>query len=149
LPDPKDFTSSDTISIHISQLVKETSTLHKVISKYLHPDALKSILSQIFRCYVIKLEEDFRRIDLFSSAAKNRLLIDVQYLITELSSLDGVDGLGNHLEVCINNIKIKIKIKDKDKGRKNSFAASNTSPDKKGVPALPTPKNPPSNFANK
>lgn len=36
-----------------------------------------------------------------------RLLIDVQYLMQKLSSLDGVDGPGNHLEVVVNNIKIK------------------------------------------
>ena len=36
-----------------------------------------------------------------------RLLIDVQYLISQLSSLEGLDGPGNHLEVCVNNMKIK------------------------------------------
>jgi hypothetical protein len=67
-------------------------------------------------------------------------LIDVQYLITELSSLDGVDGPGNHLEVCVNNIKIK------DKRTRGASLVPSLSPDKKGVPALPTSKNPPSNF---
>jgi hypothetical protein len=38
-----------------------------------------------------------------------RLLADVHYLIENLTSLDGVDGPGSQLEVCVNNIKIKDK----------------------------------------
>ena len=38
---------------------------------------------------------------------QRRLLIDVQYFIFKLSSLDGCDGPGNHLEVVVNNTKIK------------------------------------------
>ena len=33
--------------------------------------------------------------------------MDVQYFIRQLSSLDGIDGPGNHLEVCVNNTRIK------------------------------------------
>ena len=33
----------------------------------------------------------------------------MQYFITSLSSLEGIDGPGNHLEVVVNNHKIKDK----------------------------------------
>lgn len=39
-PEQKDF-SSDTISVPMSVLVKETTTLHKVISKFLPPESLR------------------------------------------------------------------------------------------------------------
>lgn len=89
-------------------------------------------MNEIFRTYVRRFEEDFRRIELFSSAAKNRLLIDVQFLIAELSNLDNVDGPGNHLEVCINNIKIKDK-------RSYSRSPSISFPHVNKLPVTPTP----------
>lgn len=100
----------------MSLLVKETCTLFKVLFKYLSSDALKKIMAEVFRTYSQKLDEELRKLDLFSSAGKNRfdldltrLLIDVQYYIEKLGSLDGIDGPGNHLEVVVNNIKIKDK----------------------------------------
>ena len=70
-PDQKDF-GSDGISMTMSTLVKETCSLHKVLAKYLPPESLKSIMTEIFRSYVKKLEEQLKKIDLFSSAGKNR-----------------------------------------------------------------------------
>lgn len=99
---------------------------------------MRTILSQIFRCYVLRLEEELRGVELFSSAAKNRLLIDIQYLITQLSSLDGVDGPGNHLEVCVNNIKIKDKRNYVPAApRSNVSASSNMQNLKSSTPVAP------------
>ncbi|KAJ3336486.1 hypothetical protein HDU91_001767 [Kappamyces sp. JEL0680] len=93
----------------MSTLVRETSTLHKVISKYLPPESLKSIMNEIFRSYTKRLEDDLKKIDLFSSSGKNRLLADTHHFTEVLSGLDGVDGPGSQLEVCVNNIRIKDK----------------------------------------
>jgi vacuolar protein sorting-associated protein 54 len=135
----------------MANLVKETTTLYKVLSKYLPPDSLKSILNEVFRAYVRRLEEELRRIDLFSSAAKNRLLIEVQYLIAQLSSLDGVDGPGNHLEVCVNNIKIKDKRTYVSAVPRGSISPASGVPPGKQPPVPPAPplaKNNLSAFAN-
>ncbi|KAI8910410.1 Vps54-like protein-domain-containing protein [Gorgonomyces haynaldii] len=125
----KDFV--DGVSVPMGTLVKETTTLHKVLNKYLPPEALKSVLTEIFRSYNKRFEEDLKKIDLFSSAAKNRLLIDVQHLISQLSALVGVDGPGNHLEVCVNNIKIKDK---------RTYVPANSVKNVPPAPAAPVPK---------
>ncbi|KAJ3218840.1 hypothetical protein HDU67_003795 [Dinochytrium kinnereticum] len=96
-PEPKDILSDEAGSVPMSQLVKETVTLHRVLSKYLEVDTLRKILGNVFRLYNNKMEEEFKGIELFTSAGKN----------SQLSSLDNVDGPGNHLEVVVNNIKIK------------------------------------------
>ncbi|KAI8854401.1 Vps54-like protein-domain-containing protein [Chytridium lagenaria] len=106
-PEPKDVVPDDPASTPMSQLVKETVTLHRVLSKYLDVDTLRKIVGNVFRLYNNKMEEEFKNIELFTSAGKNRLLIDVQFFISQLSALDNVDGPGNHLEVVVNNIKIK------------------------------------------
>ena len=108
-PATTDFVEKDGVSVHMALVIKETTTLHRVLSKYFPSEPLKLIMTQIFRSYNQRLEEEYRRIDLFSSAGKNRLLIDAQYYISQLSSLEGVDGPGNQIEVCVNNIKIKDK----------------------------------------
>jgi len=106
-PDAKDFSVEEGVSLYIAMLVKETSTLFRVLFKYLSSDSLKKIMGEVFKVYGSKLEEELRKLDLFSSAGKNRLLIDVQYYIEKLGALDSIDGPGNHLEVVVNNIKIK------------------------------------------
>ncbi|KAJ3042297.1 hypothetical protein HDV00_007664 [Rhizophlyctis rosea] len=106
-PDPHDFPAEATISLHMDNLVKETSRLHTVIMRYLSTETVKYIMQQVFASYTQRLEESLKTIDLYSGAGKNRLLIDIQYFIQRLSALDGVDGPGNHLEVVVNNIKIK------------------------------------------
>lgn len=112
-------------------LVKETSALHAVISKYLPPAPLNSIFTQVLREYTRKLDSGFQGIDLFSSAGKNRLMIEAQFLISSLSALEGIDGPGGHLEVCVNNIKIK--------DRRTWVPAPRPSP---GVPKPPPPTPP-------
>ncbi|KAI9203421.1 Vps54-like protein-domain-containing protein [Polychytrium aggregatum] len=98
---------TDVTSVYMVALVKEIGTLHRVLIKLLRPEAIKMIFTQIFREYVIQLEDDLKKMDLFTSAGKNRLLIDIQYFIQNCSDLEGIDGPGNHLEVVVNNIKIK------------------------------------------
>ncbi|KAJ3050529.1 hypothetical protein HK097_008530 [Rhizophlyctis rosea] len=106
-PEQKDFLPDSSVSVHMNTLVGETSRLHTVIMRYLPIDTVKFIMQQVFASYTQRLEESLKTIDLFSGAAKNRLLIDIQFFIQKLSALDGVDGPGNHLEVVVNNIKIK------------------------------------------
>ncbi|KAL7750055.1 hypothetical protein RI367_004570 [Sorochytrium milnesiophthora] len=96
-------------SSYMEQLVKETTTLHKVLGKYLPIDIVKRVLGEIFICYGIKLEDELKRLDIYTSVAKNRLLFDAQYYVQRMSALEGIDGPGNQLEVVVNNMRIKDK----------------------------------------
>ncbi|KAJ3416012.1 hypothetical protein HDV05_003609 [Chytridiales sp. JEL 0842] len=96
-PDAKDFTADNSSTVHMASLVKETSTLHRVLMKYLDTDTLRYVMTEVFKTYTKKLEDDFKKIDLFTSAGKN----------SSLSTLEGIDGPGNYLEVVVNNVKIK------------------------------------------
>ncbi|KAJ3108116.1 hypothetical protein HK100_003483 [Physocladia obscura] len=115
-PETKDMTPEKTCSVHIAALVKETTSMYRVLTKFLPKPSVKRIMGQIFKVYNDGLTEEFKNIDLFTSAGKNRLLIDGQYLIAELSMLENIDGLGNSVEVAINNIRIR------DKSEKRSVA---------------------------
>ncbi|KAJ3066837.1 hypothetical protein HDU99_003718, partial [Rhizoclosmatium hyalinum] len=116
-PDAKDMTSDQACSIHIGGLVKETQTMHRVLFKFLPKSVLQNVMGQIFKAYNKGLEEELKKIELYTSAGKNRLLMDGQHLMAELSALDDVDGPGNSIEVVINNIKIR------DKSQKSSVTS--------------------------
>jgi vacuolar protein sorting-associated protein 54 len=73
-PDAKDFSPDNSSTVHMASLVKETSTLHRVLSKYLGSDTLRFVMSEVFKEYTKKLEDDFKKLDLFTSAGKNRLI---------------------------------------------------------------------------
>lgn len=47
--------------------------MNKAITKYLDIESMRLIMSEIYKIYNTKLEEDlYKKIDIFSSAAKNR-----------------------------------------------------------------------------
>lgn len=96
-------------SEYMKNLVKDTVKLHKIVRKHLSPDAVKGIFANIFPMFQKTLEETFNHIDLFTSHGKNRVLMDVQYYVNILSSLEWINGPGNQLEVVVNNIRIKDK----------------------------------------
>ncbi|KAJ3027241.1 UNVERIFIED_CONTAM: hypothetical protein HDU68_004198 [Siphonaria sp. JEL0065] len=108
-PDTKDMTSDQSSSVHVASLIKETQTMHRVLMKFLPKPVLQNVMGQIFKSYNKGLEEELKNIELYTSAGKNRLLMDGQHLMAELSALDNVDGPGNSIEVTINNIKIRDK----------------------------------------
>jgi len=64
-------------------------------------------MKEVLTNYTTRLEKELGTVEIYSSNAKNRLLIDFQYYIQKLSLLDGIDGPGNRLEVVVNNITIK------------------------------------------
>ncbi|KAI3643121.1 hypothetical protein MP228_012676 [Amoeboaphelidium protococcarum] len=94
---------------YMKALVKETIKLHKILHKYLFAERLREIFVHIFDLYNKKLSQEYQKLDIYSAGAKSRLLADVQYFITTLSSLDNVDSVSNELEVVVNNIRIKDK----------------------------------------
>lgn len=106
-PDPKDLSTEPRLSNYIIGLVKETTNLYKVLIKYLSISVVKSIMTEIFQFYDVKLEEEFKKINFYTSAGKGRLLKEVEYYLENLGSLSLIDGPGNHLEIVVNNIKIK------------------------------------------
>jgi vacuolar protein sorting-associated protein 54 len=53
-------------------LVKETATLHKVLSKYLTPQTVDSVLSQVVDANAHRLSEEYGKVEFKSEEAKKR-----------------------------------------------------------------------------
>ena len=57
---------------YAEMLVKETVTLHKVLSKYLAAQTVDAVLSQVLAAITTRLGEEYGRIDLKSDEGKKR-----------------------------------------------------------------------------
>lgn len=96
----------ETQSSPIETMVRESTLLHKVISKILPVVELKQIFKEIFTLYTTSLTLEISKTKISSVVAKNNLLSDVQYFIQKLNSLPLIDGLDNSLEIQVNKITI-------------------------------------------
>ncbi|KAG9012078.1 hypothetical protein FRB94_011774 [Tulasnella sp. JGI-2019a] len=86
---------------YMEVLVKETVTLHKVLSKYLSGPTVELIMSQVFATVTHRLTEEYGKIELPSQEAKTRLLQDAKYLHDKLSGLKNVSIPGSMLETVV------------------------------------------------
>ncbi|OUM64248.1 hypothetical protein PIROE2DRAFT_26427, partial [Piromyces sp. E2] len=94
-------------NVYMLLMVKDLTSLYRLLSKIIPIEILQNIMKEVLTSYTTRLEKELGNVEIYSSNAKNRLLIDFQYYIQKLSLLDGVDGPGNRLEVVVNNITIK------------------------------------------
>ncbi|KAG5654120.1 hypothetical protein H0H81_007172 [Sphagnurus paluster] len=78
------------VNDYIEILVKETVTLHKVLSRYLSIPIVEYVMTQVFAAINHGLSEEYGKIELPHQEAKNRLLADAKYLHQKLSALKNV-----------------------------------------------------------
>jgi len=91
------------VNDYMNVLVKETVTLHKVLTRYLQESASEYVMSQVFASINHRLSEEYGKIELPSHEAKNRLSRDVKYLHQHLSGLKGVVASTSMLETIVND----------------------------------------------
>ncbi|KAI0253534.1 Vps54-like protein-domain-containing protein [Lactifluus subvellereus] len=68
------------VNEYMELLVKETVTLHKVLSRYLASPVVEFVMTQVFASINHRLSEEYTKIDLPTLEAKERLLTDARYL---------------------------------------------------------------------
>ncbi|TFY63612.1 hypothetical protein EVG20_g6246 [Dentipellis fragilis] len=101
LPPPKPGVNS-----YMELLVKETVTLHKVLSRYLSSAVVEYVMSQVFAAINHRLSEEYTNIELPSPEAKARLLADAQYLHAKFSVLKNVTAPMGMLETVVSEKRV-------------------------------------------
>ncbi|KAJ3850623.1 vacuolar protein sorting-associated protein 54 [Lentinula lateritia] len=89
------------VNDYIELLVKETVTLHKVLSRYLSAAVVEDVMSQVFAAINHRLSEEYSKIELPHAEAKSRLLEDVKFLHQKLSALKTVGKPSMMLETVV------------------------------------------------
>nr|ODN89258.1 hypothetical protein L204_06195 [Cryptococcus depauperatus CBS 7855] len=80
-------TSKDGPSSYAEMLVKETATLHKVLSKYLASETVETVLSEVVVSITTRLIEEYSRIEVTSEEGKVRMLQDITLISSRLKPL--------------------------------------------------------------
>jgi len=94
------------VNEYMEVLVKETTTLHKVLSRYLSPAIVEDVMAQVFAAINHRLSEEYGKIALPHREAKLRLLADAKYLHQKLSGLKNVGAPSGMLETVIAELSI-------------------------------------------
>ncbi|GAA94146.1 uncharacterized protein L969DRAFT_46235 [Mixia osmundae IAM 14324] len=101
---------SNSPNAYMESLIKESATLHKVLSRYLESTTLEDIMMQVFSAIHNRLADEFGRIPLKSQIAKDRLLADATYLRVRWSELKGLQRAtpGEELERLVGSKPIVV-----------------------------------------
>ncbi|RMZ77210.1 hypothetical protein DV738_g4515, partial [Chaetothyriales sp. CBS 135597] len=78
-------------------LVKETTTLQRVLAKHLPDNVVMAVMGPVFASYRQLWERGFGDVELRTDRAKERMLDDVRFLRDRISKLEGAGDLGDHL----------------------------------------------------
>jgi vacuolar protein sorting-associated protein 54 len=73
-------------------LVKETTTLHRVLSRYLQGPTVELVMGQVFSSINARLAEEFENAELKSQKGRERMLADAKYLTSRLGDLKGTES---------------------------------------------------------
>lgn len=79
---------------YMEALVKEHTTLHKVLSRFLQPETVQHIMTQVFAALDAKLADLYGKVELKSQGAQDRMLVDVRYLASKLGGLKSLEDNG-------------------------------------------------------
>ncbi|KAI7854197.1 Vps54-like protein-domain-containing protein [Circinella umbellata] len=91
---------------YMETLVKETMTLHKVLSKYLPHQNLQTIMKEVFGSFTTQLSQEINKLSIQTEAGKDRLAKDAAYFTRRLSTLNGIDPPSNAVINAVNEISI-------------------------------------------
>lgn len=90
--------SSSTGTTFITEAIKNTSTMHKVLSAQLPPEQVQEIFSRIFELLNRQVPEYFANVKPTTPAGEQRVLDDVMFLSESLERLRGVKAANLDLE---------------------------------------------------
>lgn len=125
---------AETPNAYMQALVKETVTLHKVLSKYLGSTTTEPIMSDVFASINHRLGEEYQRIPLPSVEAKERMLSDARFLHEKISALRGAGSLSNMLETIVQEKPIVRPGASNANGITNGAATQNSSSPSSSTP---------------
>ena len=91
------------VNPYMETLVKETTTLHKVLSKHLPEMTVGMIMDPVFSSYREQWGKAFGETEVKTAAGKQRMLRDVEYFRSRISKLEGAAPLGDFLFRLVEN----------------------------------------------
>ncbi|KAI0552072.1 Vps54-domain-containing protein [Xylaria curta] len=85
------------VNLYMETLVKETVTLHRVLTKHLPESTVRLIMTPVFESYKNQIGKTLEAIETKTAISTNRMESDINYLIARLGKIDGFGDAGDHL----------------------------------------------------
>lgn len=98
--------TGEAINPYMETLVKETTTLHKVLSKHLPEMTVRMIMDPVFSSYREQWGKGFAEVEVKTAAGKQRMLRDVEFLRSRIGKLEGAATLGDFLVKLVENKQV-------------------------------------------
>ncbi|KPM36360.1 hypothetical protein AK830_g10205 [Neonectria ditissima] len=106
-----DWDSAETKGVHpyMETLAKETSTLHRVLTKHLPETSIQMIMLPVFSSYKDQLGSTLQEANPKTEVGIQSMLNDLDFLSTKLGKLDGFGDTGEFLEKIVKAKKVEPK----------------------------------------
>ncbi|KAF7554217.1 hypothetical protein G7Z17_g3084 [Cylindrodendrum hubeiense] len=94
---------------YMETLAKETTTLHRVLTKHLPETSIQMIMIPVFSSYKDQLGSTFQDADPKTEMGIESMLYDVDFLATKLGKLDGFGDTAEFLAKIIKSKKVMVE----------------------------------------
>ncbi|KAK4127633.1 Vps54-domain-containing protein [Parathielavia appendiculata] len=98
--------ASNATNEYMETLAKETTTLHRNLTKHLHEGTVRLIMLPVFKNYKDTFGAAYQGVELKTEQGRERMLRDVEYFQSRLGKIDGFEDAGDHLLNIIKSKKI-------------------------------------------
>ncbi|KAF4452515.1 hypothetical protein F53441_4627 [Fusarium austroafricanum] len=95
------------IHSYMETLAKETTTLHRVLTKHLPETSIQMIMLPVFSSYRDQLGSSLREADPKTEAGLRSMNNDIEFLTAKLGKLDGFGDTGEYLQKIIKSKQVK------------------------------------------
>ncbi|KAI0205187.1 Vps54-like protein-domain-containing protein [Astrocystis sublimbata] len=85
------------VNVYMETLVKETVTLHRVLTKHLPEGTVRLIMTPVFDSYKSQIGKALEGLETKTETSTTRMESDMEYLIARLGKNDGFGDTGEHL----------------------------------------------------
>ncbi|KAH7188989.1 Vps54-like protein-domain-containing protein [Fusarium flagelliforme] len=95
------------VHAYMETLAKETTTLHRVLTKHLPETSIQMIMLPVFSSYRDQLGSSLRDADPKTEASLKSMNNDIEFLTTKLGKLDGFGDTGEYLQKIVKSKQVK------------------------------------------
>ncbi|KAK3944967.1 vacuolar protein sorting-associated protein 54 [Diplogelasinospora grovesii] len=88
---------------YMETLAKETTTLHRNLTKHLPEGTVRMIMTPVFRSYKDTFGAGFRAVEARTEAGRDSMLRDIELFESRLGKIDGFEDAGEYLRSIIKN----------------------------------------------
>ncbi|KAI9846329.1 MAG: hypothetical protein M1837_004182 [Sclerophora amabilis] len=129
------------VNTYMADLVKETSTLHRVLSKHLPDATVKAVMVPIFESYKEQWGKAFGEAPVRSLEGKTRMLRDAGFMKTKLGKLDESSDIGDFILSIVQSKSIENESNEAAPPKDiNGRDASSASPSAAEMPGHSSPR---------